>query len=355
MPMCCRVCGGGWLPASGELPIFNGIMDGSAEQRVRLAEALGSLSLATDLAIGQPIEHGLRRSLLAVWLGEDLDFTADELRDLYYAALLGAVGCTLEDAVFARYFKDEMVFADQIISTVDPNNPLDLASFMLRKVGEGEPPWRRAARLASFIREGPDMHAIVCRDVALRIGDMVALGPSVQQTLAQCHEEWSGKGAPLRLKGEENSLAARTFHLAHDAEVFYRIGGVDMALDVVRRRSGRQYDPRIAQRFIAIGPQFFSRLTSTPVWDATMDAEPTPVRWLSSDAFEALARTMANFVDARSVHTPAIRWASPRSPNLLRGAWSCRRPRLPRSNRLRCCTILAAAEFRSPSGTRQAD
>ena len=278
-------------------------MDGSAEQHVRLAEALGSLSLATDLAIGQPIEHGLRRSLLAVWLGEDLDFTADELRDLYYAALLGAVGCTLEDAVFARYFKDEMVFADQIISTVDPNNPLDLASFMLRKVGEGEPPWRRAAKLASFIREGPDMHAIVCRDVALRVGDMVALGPSVQQTLAQCHEEWSGKGAPLHLKGEENSLAARTFHLAHDAEVFYRIGGVDMALDVVRRRSGRQYDPRIAQRFIAIGPQLFSRLTSTPVWDATMDAEPTPVRWLSSDAFEALARTMANFVDARSVHT----------------------------------------------------
>jgi HD-GYP domain-containing protein (c-di-GMP phosphodiesterase class II) len=273
------------------------------DQRLRLAEVLASLSLATDLAIGQPMEHGLRRSLLAVWLGEDLGFSADELRDLYYAALLGAVGCTLEDAVYARYFKDEAVFADEMVSTVDPNRPLQFATFMLRKVGEGEPPWRRAAKLASFIREGPDMHAIVCRDVALRVGDMVALGPSVQQTIAQCHEEWNGKGAPLHLKGEEISLATRTFHLAHDAEVFYRIGGLDLALDMIRKRSGKQFDPRIAQRFLTIGPQLFSRLTSTSMWDATLAVEPEPVRWLSSEAFDALAATMANFVDARSVYT----------------------------------------------------
>ena len=278
-------------------------MDGSPGLQVRLAEALGSLSLATDLAVGQPIEHGLRRSLLAVWLGEDLGFSADELRDLYYAALLGAVGCSLEDAAYARYFKDEMVFADEVVSTVDPNSPLDFATFMLRKVGEGAPPWRRAAKLASFIRQGPDMHAIVCRDVALRVGDMVALGTSVQQTIAQCHEEWNGKGAPLHLKGEEISLAARTFHLAHSAEIFYRLGGVEMAVNVIRKRAGKQFDPRIAQRFVTLGPQLFSRLTSTPVWDATLAAEPPPERRLATDAFDALARTMANFVDARSVFT----------------------------------------------------
>ncbi len=302
--MCGRVSRHARLPASGELPIF-GVAPrrGSVDQRIRLAEVLGSLSLATDLAIGQPLEHGLRRTLLAVWLGEDLGFSADELRDLYYAALLGAVGCTLENAVYARYFEDEAVFACEILSTVDPNRPLDFASFMLRKVGKGDPPWRRAAKLFEFVRQGPDMHAIVCRDVALRVGEMVALGPSVQQTIAQCHEEWNGTGAPLHLKGEEMSLAARTFHLAHDAEVFYRIGGLDLALEVVRARSGKQFDPRIAQHFTTVGPRLFSRLTSTSVWDATLTAEPAPVRWLSTEQFDALARTIANFVDARSVYT----------------------------------------------------
>jgi hypothetical protein len=36
---------------------------------LRLAEAAGVLSLATDLAMGQPLEHGLRTAVLAVrWL-----------------------------------------------------------------------------------------------------------------------------------------------------------------------------------------------------------------------------------------------------------------------------------------------
>jgi hypothetical protein len=33
---------------------------------LRLAEAVGALSLATDLAMGQPLEHGLRTAVLAV-------------------------------------------------------------------------------------------------------------------------------------------------------------------------------------------------------------------------------------------------------------------------------------------------
>ena len=58
--------------------------DGISSPRVRLAEIVASLSLATDLAGGVPLEHGLRRSLLAVWLGEDLGLSEDELSNVYY-------------------------------------------------------------------------------------------------------------------------------------------------------------------------------------------------------------------------------------------------------------------------------
>ena len=36
---------------------------------LRLAEAVGVLSLATDLSMGQPLEHGLRTSMLACFRG----------------------------------------------------------------------------------------------------------------------------------------------------------------------------------------------------------------------------------------------------------------------------------------------
>lgn len=37
---------------------------------LRLAEAVGALSLATDLAMGQPLEHGLRTAVLAVRMAQ---------------------------------------------------------------------------------------------------------------------------------------------------------------------------------------------------------------------------------------------------------------------------------------------
>jgi hypothetical protein len=40
--------------------------------RVRTAELIGALSLATDLGIGVPLEHGLHSTLIAMRLGERL-------------------------------------------------------------------------------------------------------------------------------------------------------------------------------------------------------------------------------------------------------------------------------------------
>src|SRR5689334_8405220 len=51
---------------------------------VRLAEVMAALSLATDLAMGQPLEQALCSCVLAVRLGEALGLDERELRDVYY-------------------------------------------------------------------------------------------------------------------------------------------------------------------------------------------------------------------------------------------------------------------------------
>lgn len=56
---------------------------------VRLAEIVGVLSLGTDLGLGQPMEQGLRATLLAVRLGESLGLGADELADVFYLPTCG--------------------------------------------------------------------------------------------------------------------------------------------------------------------------------------------------------------------------------------------------------------------------
>ena len=206
--------------------------------KVRLAEVVASLSLATDLAGGLPLEHGLRRSLLAVWLGEDLGLSADELSDVYYVALLGTVGCSVEGTLLAKVSRDELaVLGDS--AGVDPGDTRDVVAWVLRNFGADEPPLRRLRIVASAVRSGQTEFQIVCRDVALQVGEMLDIGPTIRQALAQCHERWDGAGGPKRLKGEEIRLPARVFNVAHQADLFNRLGGVDAVVAVLRRGRGK--------------------------------------------------------------------------------------------------------------------
>ena len=55
---------------------------------LRLAEAAGVLSLATDLAMGQPLEHGLRTAMLTLRTAQAMGLPQDDLVTVYYTGLL---------------------------------------------------------------------------------------------------------------------------------------------------------------------------------------------------------------------------------------------------------------------------
>jgi hypothetical protein len=62
--------------------------DPRPDSALRLAEVAGMLSLATDLAMGQPLEHGLRTTVLAVRVGAEMGLPAADLATVYYTGLL---------------------------------------------------------------------------------------------------------------------------------------------------------------------------------------------------------------------------------------------------------------------------
>ena len=70
--------------------------------RVRAAELIAALSLATDLGAALPLEHGLQSTLIAMRFGERLGVDPDTASQIYYACLLFYVGCTADAEVAAR-------------------------------------------------------------------------------------------------------------------------------------------------------------------------------------------------------------------------------------------------------------
>jgi hypothetical protein len=80
-----------------------------SDPQPRLADLVGALSLATDLAAGLAYETALRTCLLAVRLGSALGVRGEALRDVYYTGLLRFIGCTAyTHETAARFVTDDM-------------------------------------------------------------------------------------------------------------------------------------------------------------------------------------------------------------------------------------------------------
>src|SRR3954454_6720998 len=76
--------------------------------RVRLAEMVAMISLGTDLGMGQPMEHVMRQSLIALRLAERLGLDESTRVVVYYVGLISWVGCHVDAYEQAKWFGDDM-------------------------------------------------------------------------------------------------------------------------------------------------------------------------------------------------------------------------------------------------------
>src|SRR5918999_459946 len=165
------------------------------------------LSLATDLGLGQPMEHVLRSCVLGLRLADDLELGESERAVVYYVGLLAWLGCHADShEQSARFGDDIQLRADRHLA-----DSLGLR-FVLSHVGRGEPALRRAARVGSLLVAGRDAlaamettHCMVAGLFATRLG----LGSEVRDGLQHVFERWDGKGTPAGIAGDEIALSAR--------------------------------------------------------------------------------------------------------------------------------------------------
>ena len=274
----------------------------SDQTGLRLAELIMALSLATDLGMGQPMEWALRSCLLGVRLGETLGLSDQDLHDVYYLTLLRFVGCTSTAHHMAGLTGDDLAASADAV-TVDFGRPSEALGFMLRHVGAGQPPLRRARTLASALAAGPAGMAentLSHCEVAQRLAERLGFESRIQQDLWQMFERWDGHGLPRRLKGEAVALPVRVVQLAQDAETFYRLGGAEAAVAVARERAGGLYDPALVERFCPQAPRLLAPLDAEPAWETVLAAEPGERLWLSEERLDVAVRAIADFADLKS-------------------------------------------------------
>jgi HD-GYP domain-containing protein (c-di-GMP phosphodiesterase class II) len=275
-----------------------------ARAEVRLAELVAALSLGIDLGFGQPMEHVLRQCLIALRLAEQIGLDQEQRAVVYYTALLVNVGCHTDAHEQAKWFGDDIALKSGKYDH-DPRS-LRAAAAGLRQLGAGNPPLHRFRLGLEFALSGRrevagmiDHHAAIART----LGEQLGLAEAVLAGLGGAYEWWDGRGWPGEAKGADVPLASRLAQLAEFVEVAHRVGGVDAAAALARKRGGKQFDPTLANLVADDGELILSGLDSVTTWDEVIAAEPALSVVLTAEGFDAALLAIANFVDLKFPYT----------------------------------------------------
>ena len=269
-----------------------------------MAEIVAALSLGIDLGFGQPMEHVLRQTLIALRLAERVGLDEPARAVVYYTALLINVGCHSDAHEQAKWFGDDIALKS---GKYDHElRSLRAVAAGMRLVGSGNPPLHRFRVGLEFALSGhrdvDDMiahHASMARTLAEQLG----LPDGVRIALGAAYEQWDGRGWPGELKGTVVPIASRLAQLAEFVEVAHRVGGVDGAKALARRRGGRQFDPELSTLVCDDAETILSGLDTVGAWDAVVECEPALAVVLSGERLDEALLAIANFVDLKSPYT----------------------------------------------------
>jgi HD-GYP domain-containing protein (c-di-GMP phosphodiesterase class II) len=274
-----------------------------SDDQIRLAEVMASLSLATDLGLGQPLEHELGVCLSALELADRLGCGADECSDVYYVALLVHVGCTAAAPYFASWVGGDEIHFQSGVQVLGPaSEPAEDIRYLVRRLADDRPVPERARLVAKLLVGGKEQFELAAANLC-EGGRLLArrlhLPGEVARALGQVTARWDGKGIPADVAGEQISRPLRIVRVAHDFLAIAQARDLRAATQALRRRRARGYDPQVVDAALA-EPEALLRATErSDAWERVIAAEPEPVATISRAGLETVARAFAEFTDLK--------------------------------------------------------
>ncbi len=223
---------------------------------LRASDLLAGLTYALDLTEGQPMGHSLRTCVIAMHVAKELRLSEEELGTLYYACLMKDAGCSSNASRMFQILGSDEVKAKRDVKVTDWSKVgWESLQYALAHVKPGAPFLERMRALWDLCRNqkvnARQLVQIRCErgaSIARRIG----LPESSAAAIHSLDELWNGSGQPDGLKGRAIPMLSRIMSLAQAVEVFHRSYGVAVAKEMVRKRSGRWFDPAVCRAFASV-------------------------------------------------------------------------------------------------------
>ena len=271
---------------------------------IRRVEIVAALSLATDLAIGQPVEFALRSCALSVALAKRAGFDDETIRQSYYQSLLRYIGCNADTDAQAALLGDETLLRREF-ALIDQGSPREVMGVVLRALRRANAdralPAAAAAVTRGFLASRAESTRILTGhcEVAQRLAARLGFDDAVAHNLGQLYERWDGRGLPNRVRGDAIAPAVRIVTLAQDAIVLVDAAGEAEALVTIRERRGAAYDPLLTDAFLESADELLAASRDTVAWDTVLALEPRPHHYMSEQEFDDACFVLADFVDIR--------------------------------------------------------
>jgi HD-GYP domain-containing protein (c-di-GMP phosphodiesterase class II) len=220
----------------------------SAMTGIRLAELLGRVSLAFDIANGCPYGKAVRSVVLAVELGRHAGATDEELHDTFWVSLLGHLGCR----------------------GIAPHDR-----------GEAE-------RCEPF--------QCATRETSTELAEIAGAGPRV---LTALREWWEGHGSPDCGARGALTLPMRLSQIGDSLETAHHQHGREGAVDLIRQGSGGPFEPSLRKVFIAEHSALFAAIEDAQIFHRFLAIEPKPAACANEHRLDDVTRALAIFADLR--------------------------------------------------------
>jgi HD-GYP domain-containing protein (c-di-GMP phosphodiesterase class II) len=272
--------------------------------RLRLADLLAGLSIASDLGFGLAPETAMRSCLIATGLARALGLPENDVSDTFYASLLFHVGCPAFSHETAALFGNELTLLRAVART-NLADPGDYETTLIPEATRSLPPHARKRLADRIVHEGPAFGRrfdIASCEVASAVARRIGLGPGVQRALSEVGEWWDGSGVPAGLAEDAIAFPARVARAAADAAVLEGVGGMQAAVDGLRARAGTLLDPAVVDAFAATAREVTSQTSGDPL-DGLLAAEPDPVAERAESELRDIA---AAFGDVADLKLPAL-------------------------------------------------
>lgn len=273
-----------------------------SETAGRVADVIGALTNAADLAVGVPLETSIRTSVLATRLAEARGLSIEERSHTYWASLLRHLGCTAYAHEAAELGAGDDQHFLRVFEGIDKSRPLGAASRAVRELAKDSPLRTRVSAVA---------RALVARDVAralpraqcaqaTALATDLGMSAGVVLALGQIYERYDGKGEPHGLAAETISTSARVVGIATLSDALYRQGGADLLRSELARRRGGELDPALVDTMLADLDAFVGVLRAPSIWDAFLDAEPSPRLFVGEGRLDDIAIAFGRYADFKA-------------------------------------------------------